>query len=76
MLSATRGSQFTQSLMLFVRPSYVLRYTPRLFPHTALVTDSGWHALHTTLDPFLGIYSPAGAVSRHRKCAPSAGHSR
>jgi len=31
MLSATRGSQFTQSLMLFVRPSYTLRNRPQLF---------------------------------------------
>ncbi len=73
MLSATRGSQFTQSLMLFVRPSYTLRNRPQLFPsHNAVVADSGRHALHTTPDALLGVHSAARTIDRHRKCSRSA----
>lgn len=72
MLSATRGSQFTQSLMLFVRPIPLPEACIIIVPsHNSIVSDPRRHALHATPDAFLGVHSSSRIVSGHRECARS-----
>ena len=41
------------------------RHSTTVPSHNAVVADSGWHALHAAPNTFLGVHSPAGAVSCH-----------
>jgi hypothetical protein len=63
MLSATRGSQFTQSLMLFVSPSsWKYQFLTR-----ALVSDARRYPLHAAPDALLGIYTTTRTDHSHSK---------
>jgi len=58
MLSATHNSQFTQSLMLFVRFDVTSPYASKLTPSYPLVTNPIWLSIHSPPNTLLRLRPP------------------